>query len=118
MEERNITKRILGDDTILINPGRVLDNNNAHEMATAISAAQVRGFRFIIIDAAELEFISSAGVGSIVGAVETSREAGGDILLCNISSTVQHILNVLDLADYLTIKATTEEAVALCGMGP
>ena len=50
-----------------------------------------------------LEFLSSAGVGSMLGTVEVSREMGGDIVLCGPSEKIVHILEVLDLCDYLTI---------------
>ena len=69
MNAEQIKSTQLNDDTIIINPRRLLDNNNAHEMAENISQAQSRGFRFIIVDMAQLEFISSAGVGSILGSV-------------------------------------------------
>ena len=35
-----ITQRKLNEEILILNPGNVLDNNNAHEMADAISAAQ------------------------------------------------------------------------------
>lgn len=117
MDEQNITRRALRDDTLVISPGRMLDNYNADMMVEAITSAQGKGYRFIIIDMADLEFLSSAGVGSILGTVETSREMGGDIILCNVSDTILHVLKVLDLADFLTIKSTEKEALTLCRIG-
>jgi len=114
MEPGSITQSVLNDDTLILNPGRMLDNNNAHEMVEAVTSAQTRGFKFIIVDMADLEFLSSAGVGSILGTVETSRDMQGDIVLCNVSGTILHVLEVLDLADFLTIKSTMQDAVAMC----
>ncbi len=115
MKEQSINQRPLKDDTLVISPGKTLDNNNAHEMVDVITTAQSRGYRFIIMDMSSLEFLSSAGVGSILGTVETSREAGGDIILCNVHKTIMHVLNVLDLADYLTVKSDEKEALAASG---
>ena len=42
----------------------------------------------------------------------TRRDAGGDIILSNLTQPVQHVLSVLDLADYLTIKKSTQDALA------
>ena len=114
MESGSITQNVLNDETLVLNPGRMLDNNNAHEMVEAVTSAQTRGFKFIVVDMAELEFLSSAGVGSILGTVETSRDMQGDIILCNVSSTILHVLEVLDLADFLTIKSTMQDAAAMC----
>jgi len=117
MADQNITSRTVNDDTIILNPGTLLDNNNAHEMAAAISDAQTRNYRFIIVDMQHLEFISSAGVGSILGSVEAAREIEGDIIICNASETILHVFEVLDLFDYLTIKKTEKEAVKACKLG-
>ena len=109
-------QRILRDDILLIRPGQSLDNTNAHLMVDAISTAQSNGYRYIIIDMDGLEFLSSAGVGSILGTIEGSREVGGDIILCNVGTNVMHVLQVLDLDEYMTIRVDEREATATCGV--
>lgn len=103
-----ISEKRRGNDTVVLNPGRALDNTNAHEMTESICAAQDEGLKNILIDMSELEFLSSAGVGSILGTVEISRDMGGDVVLCGPSEKIVHILEVLDLCDYLTIKSSDE----------
>ena len=115
MTDIQITKKTLRDDVLVVYPGTSLDNTNAHEMVDTISTAQNNGFKYIIIDMADLQFISSAGVGSILGTVEASREIGGDIVLCNGSDAILHVFEVLDLTEYLTIKADNQEAASFCG---
>jgi anti-anti-sigma factor len=116
MNEEQITQRQIKDDTILITAPRALDNSNAHQMLYAITCAQAARRKFIILDMANLEFISSAGVGSILGTVESSREIGGDIILCNVMPNVLHVLQVLDLTDYLTIKVDLRDAEVDCNV--
>jgi anti-anti-sigma factor len=112
-----ISNKKIDDSTITIYPEKTLDNNNAHEMSEAIVQAQGDGFKFIILDFSGLEFISSAGVGSILGSVEIARGAGGDIILCNASDKIRHIFEILDLCEYLTIVETDEAAVGICFEG-
>lgn len=112
--DQQFSEEQLGKRTLIINPGAVLDNSNAHEMVEKISTAQNEGYRFIILYMAELEFISSAGVGAILGTLETSRDAGGDIVICNASESILHVFEVLDLSDYLTIKSDETQAVKYC----
>ncbi|MBU0985477.1 MAG: STAS domain-containing protein [candidate division Zixibacteria bacterium] len=114
MEKTTITKRNIADDVIALCPGKTLDNSNAHDMVDAIVRAEQSGYRFIVVDMAGLEFLSSAGVGSILSTVELLREKGGDIVLCNVPTSVFHVLEVLDLSEYLTIRTTEEDAVAAC----
>lgn len=116
MSEEIFAKRALQDNVLQIDTGSMLDNNNAHEMVVAISEALEAGYHNVILNMEQLEFLSSAGVGSILGTVETAREAGGDIILCNASPTIIHVLEVLDLADYLTVMADQNEAMAACGV--
>lgn len=116
MSEHGFSTRVIKDDVLSIETGAILDNNNAHEMVSEITSALESGYRFIILDMSGLEFLSSAGVGSILGTVEISREAGGDIVLCNASPTIIHVLTVLDLAEYLTIRADEKQAASACGV--
>lgn len=107
--ERNILSRHVA----VVSPGKMLDNYNAGEMVEALVSARAGGVRFVIIDMAELEFISSAGVGSLLGTVSSFREQGGDLILCNVPPSVLHVLKVLDLDTYFTIRSGKSEALAL-----
>ena len=111
VSSKALWEEVIRDDTLVITTGVSLDNNNAHEMVDAILSAQSRGFTRIVIDMKNLEFLSSAGVGSILGTVEASREAGGDIILCNVSQNIMHVFSVLDLAEFLTVKENRTQAV-------
>ena len=111
-----IDQKTISDETVLLNPGKLLDNNNAHVMVDSITAAQADGFKNIIIDMSDLQLLSSAGVGSILGTIEIARDAGGDIYLCNIPDNIRHVLQVLDLEDYLTIESDEKQAYAKCGI--
>jgi anti-sigma B factor antagonist len=114
LDREKLKQNVLTDEVIVIFAGRMLDNNNAHIMADCLSEARKKGHKFAIIDMAELEFLSSAGVGSILGSIEDFRDLGGDIVICNASTTILHIFNVLDLGEYLKIMNTQQEAIGFC----
>jgi len=109
-ESTSISQQVVRDDVLLIDAGTTLDNDNAHTVVSMITSAHSRGFKYIIMEMARLEFLSSAGVGAILGTVELFRDDGGDILLCNLSDNIKHVLEVLDLQEYLTIVSNREEA--------
>ncbi len=116
MHTAKFEEQALADHAFLIVLGYMLDNNNAEELVRAISQAQERNYKYIVVDCEHLEFLSSAGVGAILGTIETSRENQGDIILCNLSPTIAHVLHVLDLHDFLTITGNRQEALAICGI--
>ena len=108
--------KTLNDDSRLVHAGRVLDNSNADRFSSLLMGFYSAEVKYILIDMATLEFLSSAGVGSLLGTVELFRERSGDIVLTNVGSKIMHILDVLNLAEYLTICQSTEEAAAQCGI--
>jgi anti-anti-sigma factor len=103
-----ITRTKIDESSVLINPGRALDNSNAPEMSQMMETSLAEGYKYIIIDMQDMEFLSSAGVGSILGSIEASREVGGDIVLMNVPQKIAHVLEILDLCEYLTIRAGGE----------
>jgi anti-anti-sigma factor len=109
-----ISRKQVDESVVVICPEKVLDNNNAHEMSEAIIQAQSDGYKYIVVDLSALDFISSAGVGSILGTVESSRGMGGDIILCHVPAKIRHIFEILDLCDFLTIVADRDAAMSMC----
>jgi anti-sigma B factor antagonist len=112
-----ISQKKVDDNCFIIYPDKVLDNSNAHEMSEAITKVQAEGGKYIIVNLSGLEFISSAGVGSILGSVESSRGKGGDIVLCGASDKIRRIFEILDLCDFFTMVEDEEVARALCPVG-
>ena len=111
-----LTLNRIDPTSIMIQVSEILDNTNAYEMTEAFDAAHAAGYTRVILDMAEVCFISSTGVGCILGAVGTFRDQGGDIILCNLQDRITHILEVLDLCDYLTIAADVRSASGTCAL--
>ena len=114
MSAHDINKHRFNDDCMIIETGQLLDNENAENLSTLLADIRSQGFCRVIVDMKSLEFISSAGVGAILGSVEIFREALGDIILCNARENIIHVLDVLDLKEYLTIRATDADARQMC----
>jgi anti-anti-sigma factor len=112
----NIFKMIAPeDDTRIIASGPTLDNSNAEEFSSLLMDLYSSDIRHVIVDMTSLEFLSSAGIGAIVGTVELFRERNGDIVLSSVSDKIMKILQVLSLSNYLTICTSTDEAMARHG---
>ena len=116
MVDRDFDIKAVSDDSRLIHTGEVLDNSNADGFSSLLMELYSADVKYILIDMAKLKFLSSSGIGSILGTVELFRERNGDIVLTNVCHKIMHILDVLNLTDYLTICQSTEEATARCGM--
>ena len=107
----------LDTETLLLRPGRVLDNNNAHEVMQAVDAALKDGKRYVVCDMTSVDFLSSAGVGSLISGLSKIRGNGGEFVLFNLSEKILHVLQALDLQDFMPCEADLETAVARCRSG-
>jgi anti-anti-sigma factor len=114
MESIPVASHTIEDQIVVMTPKHTIDNSNVGEFLRAIDLAYSLGSQFVILDMHDLEFLSSAGVGAIFSFVEKFRKRKGDIVFCNLTDAIAYVLSELDVADYLTVKKTKEDALALC----
>jgi anti-sigma B factor antagonist len=72
-----------------------LDAHTAPEFERAIQAEIDADRVRIIVDGAQLKYISSAGLGVFMSFIEEVREKGGDIKICGLIPKVQQIFDIL-----------------------
>jgi anti-sigma B factor antagonist len=72
-----------------------LDAHTAPEFERAIQGEIDAGRVRLIVDGAQLKYISSAGLGVFMSFVEEIREKGGDIKICGLIPKVQQIFDIL-----------------------
>ena len=77
---------------------------------------QVRTGRFRIVgDFAEVDYISSAGLRAVLGALKEARQQGGDFRLAAIRPDVQRVLDLSGFTSILKTFADLEAAVGSFG---
>jgi anti-sigma B factor antagonist len=57
----------------------------------------------VVLDFNKVTFVSSAGVGVLLGLVSTIRERGGDVFFINLSPKVKSVFGLLNLDDYFKV---------------
>jgi anti-sigma B factor antagonist len=65
----------------------------------------------ILINCENLDYISSAGLGAIMGVIEEIRENSGDLRMCNMSESVYNIFDIVGFTELYKIFNTEEEAL-------
>ncbi|MBL8144006.1 MAG: STAS domain-containing protein [Acidobacteria bacterium] len=82
-------------DVVILGLEGYLDAHTAPEFERAIQA-EIDAARYrLLIDGANLKYISSAGLGVFMSFVEELRERGGDIKICGLVPKVQQIFDIL-----------------------
>lgn len=66
--------------------------------------------RQIVLDFSLLEYISSAGLGVLMGLIEEVRGEGGDIKLAELPDKIFHVLDLLGFPVVFQIFGSVEEA--------
>lgn len=88
-----------------------LDSKGALAMETLLASLIEKRLLSIVLDFEHVPFISSAGVGMLLGMVSTIRDEGGEVWFAGISNKVMSVLKLLNLQDFFKI-LDAEEAKA------
>jgi anti-sigma B factor antagonist len=99
------------DGVAVVRPEGFINAHTVRQFEQALEA-QVRAGRFtILLDCRLLNYISSAGLGAIMGLIETVRGNGGDILLCQLQKNVYDIFDTLGFTQLYRVFPTENEAL-------
>jgi anti-anti-sigma factor len=99
------------DGVTVVKPEGFVNAHTVRQFERALED-QVREGRYtLLLDCGQLSYISSAGLGAIMGLVEPVRANGGDILLCNLQKNVHEIFDTLGFTQLYRVFATDAEAL-------
>lgn len=95
----DISEQPVSGGTLLRPMGRI-DSSNAGAFEARLVQAVGNGSSGIVVDMAQLTYISSAGLRALLVAAKKARPAGGRILLAAMSP---HIREVFDLSGFSSL---------------
>ena len=106
------------DGVAVLRPEGFINAHTVRMFEDALEKLVGAGRFTILLDCKVLNYISSAGLGAIMGLIETVREHGGDILLCNLQENVYAIFDTLGFTQLYRVFPTEAEAFqSLSGKG-
>ncbi|MBL7978265.1 MAG: STAS domain-containing protein [Bacteroidetes Order II. Incertae sedis bacterium] len=89
-----------------------LDAHTAQDLEVAIQTSLSNGKFALVINGANLRYISSAGLGVFMAFVEEVRESGGDIKIVALQPQVYDTFDLLGFPHLFDVLPTLEEAEA------
>ena len=96
-----IEKKMTGDELTVILEGR-LDTNTAPQLEAELKAA-LPGVAHLVLDFAQLDYLSSAGLRVLLGAQKQMNKQG-DMVVRHVNETIAEIFDVTGFCDILTIE--------------
>ena len=107
----SLDTREVGHVTIVRCNGRITAGDECDSLRSHVTWL-LRDRRSIVLHLGEVGFIDSCGLGTIVRSLTSTRQAHGDLKLCNISDNVRKILEMSHLAAVFDTHQSEEKAIA------
>lgn len=110
-----ITRLIDGVTVVQIN-GRIELGEGSAAIRDVIRELLAKDRKKILLDLADVNYIDSSGLGSLVNALTSVRKEGGDLKLVNLTTKVNDLLQMTRL--YTVFDVSNDEALAIKSFGP
>jgi anti-sigma B factor antagonist len=107
----SLDTREVGRVTIVRCNGRIVAGS-ASESLRAHVTWLLRDRRAIVLHLGDVGFIDSSGLGTIVRSLTSTRQARGDMKLCNVPEHVRKVLEISHLTTLFDAHESEEKAVA------
>jgi anti-sigma B factor antagonist len=102
-------------DTAVVTPAGSINSSTVPHLDSCFGELFGKGIRTIVVDLSEAEFISSSGVGLLLGSVSSLREKDGDLVLMNIPSLINDIFDILNIKMHFRIIDSLDDLKTTAG---
>ena len=96
----------------VINLEGSIDLYNAKQVGQAIDKVIADGKKKILMDFANVTYIDSTGIGSLLAGLQDLKKTGGKMKFYNVRESVSQVFKIANLLNYLDFYNTEEEALA------
>jgi len=107
----SLDTREVGRVTIVRCNGRIVAGGESESLRAHV-AWLLRDRRAIVLHLGEVGFIDSSGLGTMVRSLTSTRQARGDLKLCNVPEHVRKVLELSHLTTLFDSHESEEKAVA------
>ena len=107
----SLDTREVGRVTIVRCNGRIVAGSESDSLRAHV-VWLLRDRRSIVLHLGEVGFIDSSGLGAMVRALANTRQARGDLKLCNVPENVRKVLDMTRLTTVFDTHESEENAVA------
>jgi anti-sigma B factor antagonist len=107
----DITKRRIGDITILDLKGKLTMDDGAELLRDTVASVVFQGERKILLNLAEVPYMDSGGLGQLVRCSIITGKVAGAVKLINLTSRISDLLTITKLSN--VFDSFDSEAAAL-----
>ncbi len=100
------------DDALVLAPAGRIDSDTAAAFEARLLLAAEHGEGKVVVDFAQVEYISSAGLRALLAGAKKVQNAGGGVALCGINMNVREVFEVSGFLAVFTARDGRAEAAA------
>ncbi|HEX5411542.1 MAG TPA: STAS domain-containing protein [Terriglobia bacterium] len=105
-----VTKEMDGV-TVLSLAGRVTLGDESGQLRNTIKQLLAQGKKRIVLDLADVSYIDSAGLGTLVAAYTSARNEGGEVRLAGVTKNFGELLNITKLVTIFSVYDNVPDAL-------
>jgi len=107
-----IKEKIEGDVAILSLSGKMMGGPETAELQQSVKSLLGDNITKVIVNLAKVKWMNSSGLGALMGAMTSMRNAKGDLRLANVTEKVQSLLIITQLMTIFKSYESVDRAVA------
>jgi len=89
-----------------------VDAGTEQHFRDALTSVLTHGVLRIVVDLSRVDFMSSAGIGVVMGVRRVLSDAGGSVVLASPHGQVAQVLSMTGVAEVIPVTASLADAVA------
>jgi len=110
-----IKEKESGGVTILTLSGRVVLGEESNQLRTKLKDLLSKGKTRVVLDLAEVKYIDSAGLGTLVAGYTSAQNQGAAVKLANLTKKFDEQLHITKLVTVFDVYDSAEAAVKSFG---
>ncbi len=111
----NIVEKEIGGVSVLQLRGRVTLGEESNQLRTKLKDSLAEGKTRLVLDLAEVTYIDSAGLGTLVAGFTSAQNQGANLKLANLTTRFREQLNITKLVTVFDVYDSVNEAVKSFG---
>jgi anti-sigma B factor antagonist len=108
----NTKSREVDGVTVVDISGKITLGEASTALRAAVAAALAKGSKKILLNLADVSYVDSAGLGELVSAYTTVKNAGGSLKLLNLTKKVSDLLVITKLVTVFDTSDNEAAAIA------
>ncbi|AYN38123.1 anti-sigma factor antagonist [Streptomyces dangxiongensis] len=108
----HVTVQYTGERSAVVAVAGDVDLHTASILRGRALAAVGQGAPHLVLDLAQVDFVDSTGLSTLIGLLHSTREAGGSLCLAAVPDRLMRMITMTGISQLLPVHVTVADALA------